>query len=144
MTDTTTTSPLTANDVAEQVTRTLLTSHPEIPVRAEFYRGITHRAGLLDTVYEKISTPAYRSSGWFVRLLPAGREVVVNAAGAPGGFFGPDLLGEVLIVKYPLGPDGRPDLAAMVGDGFYADLMEAVEAKHAEITADRCTYEANR
>lgn len=126
---------VSANDVAETVVRDLLAAHPDWPIHVEFYRGLNPDSRTPRVMHEVAETPAC-GRDWFVRILPGCSDMRISAAGVYERFFGADLLGDVATLCYPTAGDDV-DVAALLGDGFRAELQAAVEAKLAEIEAAR-------
>lgn len=117
--------------LAEAVVRDLMSTHPELPIRAEFYRGRSR--------YEVMTTPAV-TTGWYVLAKPTLHDVVLSAIeptplgwGIVGGL-GDDA--EVTAVKFPAF-GGDVDREALTGPEFGQELLAAVRAKAAVIDEAR-------
>lgn len=124
----------TSNDIAETVIRRLFAENPDQPLYAEFYRGLDPNSQTPRVMHEVTYTPAYEGV-WFVRLLPGHSDAAISAAGLNPLGLGHDLIGKVNCLAYPQGDDGRPDLVAMEGEEFYAQLVAVVEEKLRDIEA---------
>lgn len=114
----------------EQVIRDLLADHPDLPILADFYRGISDRPLNLfgDRIKrEHVPTPACGAE-WFVRVLPTSFDVCVSAAGRL--FLGAhDVIGDVAVVVLPQTSPGVVDLEALAGSRFHVELLAAVREK---------------
>lgn len=121
--------------VAEQVIRSLLAGMADVPVRAEFYRGLDPNSRTPRVMHEVVTTPVCGRE-WFVRVLPGAFDVAVSAAGAL--FLGEaDVIGKATCLVYPTaGPDDL-DRAALEGPEFRAELERLIRAKYADVVAER-------
>lgn len=128
-----------AQHAVEQVIRDLIADNPDLPIRADFYRGINpHRYDnpFADAILrEYAKTPACPSE-WFVRLMPTDLDVCVSAAGRL--FLGvTDTIGDVRAVKFPQTSPGEVDLDALAGSQFHVELLVAIREKAAVVAEMR-------
>lgn len=118
----------------EQVIRDLIADNPDLPIMADFYRGVSdHPLNLFgDRVKrEYVTTPACGAE-WFVRVLPTSFDVCVSAAGRL--FLGAhDVIGDVTAVKLPQTSPGVVDVDALTGSAFHVELLAAVREKAAVV-----------
>jgi hypothetical protein len=116
----------TSNEVAEQVIIDLMVDHADLPIRASFWRGIRQPG-------EFLQTPA-AGDGWFVMLIPGHSDVAMSAQEPT--ILGPDIIGGGIAdcLQYPRN-GSQVDVAALAGDEVRAELLDAIRAKVAVISA---------
>lgn len=127
----------TANEVAEQAIRRFMAHHPDWPIVAEFYRGLSRGIGGLPQInHEYAETPARGWQGMFVMVIPGCSDVAISARK-------PDFLGHSIIgggvatcLSYPHSGDDV-DLDALAGDDFQRQLAEVVREKVTVIEVER-------
>jgi hypothetical protein len=127
-----------AQHAVEQVIRDLIADNPDLPIRADFYRGINpdrYSNPFADSILrEYVETPNCPSA-WFVRLMPTDLDVCVSAAGRL--FLGVnDTIGEVAAVKLPQTSLGV-DVVALTSNQFHVALLAAVRVKAAVVAEMR-------
>jgi hypothetical protein len=131
----------TANDVAEEVIRSIMADRPDLPIVARFYRGL-ERGPFGPVINEDfVETPA-ADSGWFVMLIPGHSDVAMSAQ--EPDFLGPRIIGGGVAdcLSYPQTGD-EVDLEALAGETFRARLLAAIDEKVAVIAAARAQGEAD-
>jgi hypothetical protein len=119
----------------DQVIRDLIDENPDLPIRADFYRGVNpHRysSPFADPILrELVATPGCPQE-WFVRILPGAFEVCVSAAGRL--FLGvTDVVGEVAVVQLPQTSPGVVDVEAVQGSRFHVELLAAIRENAAVV-----------
>lgn len=124
-----------ANDIAEQVIHDLMETHPEWPIRAEFYRGLDPDSRTPRVMHEIVENERH-VDGRRVLILPGAREVAISAQ--ERDILGYDIIGggRATVLNYPRS-GGDVDLDALRGDTFRAELVAVVEAKLADIETAR-------
>jgi hypothetical protein len=104
----------------DQVIRDLIDENPDLPIRADFYRGVNpHRysSPFADPILrELVATPGCPQE-WFVRILPGVTDVV----------------GEVAVVQLPQTSPGVVDVEAVQGSRFHVELLAAIREKAAVV-----------
>jgi hypothetical protein len=125
-------------EVAEQAIRRYMADHPEQPILAEFYRGLSRDgSGYPQVDHEYAETPAAGDNGWYVLILPGHSDAAISAQK-------PDFLGHTIIgggvadtFQYPHTGNGDVDVEALAGGVFQAQLAAAIGDKVAVIEAER-------
>lgn len=115
---------LTSGEVAETLIRDLIADHPDLPIRAAFFRGI-NKGNTWNPINEEIvETPAARG-GWFVYLAPGHSDVALSAQEPT--LLGPDIIGRGIADRFPYPQrDGAVDVGALAGDDFRAVLLAEI------------------
>lgn len=121
-------------DVVEQVIRDLIADNPDLPIKADFFRGIS--AIPLNVwgdriLREEVTSPACGRE-WFVLAKPGATEVIVSAAGR-SLFDVNDVIGEVTVVPLPQTTPGVVDVDALASSRFHVELLAAVREKAAVV-----------
>lgn len=127
-----------STEVAEQAIRRYMADHPEQPIVAEFYRGLSRNAyGHPQVDHEYAETPAAADNGWYVLVIPGHSDAAISAQK-------PDFLGHSIVgggvadtFQYPHTGSGDVDVEALAGDVFQAQLAKVVGEKVAAIAAER-------
>jgi hypothetical protein len=132
-------NPNPSQQAVEQVIRDLVADNPDLPIRADFYRGINqdrYSSPFADAILrEYVSTPGCPWE-WFVRVSPTDTDVMVSAAGR--GFLGVhDTIGEVASVKLPQTSPGEVDIQALSDSRFHVEMLAAVREKAAVVAEMR-------
>jgi len=127
----------------EQTIRDLIADNPDLPIRADFYRGANPERSdsfASPTRYEYASTPACEAE-WFVSVRPASFEVAVAARGR--WFLGEnDVIGRAAGVEIPQTGPGVVDVDALAGSRFHVELLAAVREKAAVVEQMRANVNA--
>lgn len=126
-----------AQHAVEQVIRDLIADNPDLPIRAQFYRGSSGHAGPLDawTSYEHAETPGCPIE-WFVRVAPNSFAAMVSAAGRL--FLGEnDVIGRAVEVPLPPAVQDEVDLGALAGSQFHVELLAAIRETAAVVAEMR-------
>lgn len=118
--------------LVEQLIRDLITDNPDLPIRADFYRGRNPNwaSPFADTAIREYTETPGCPDEWFVRVGPSAFEVCVSVAGRLG-FGVNDVVGEVTVVQLPQTSPGVVDVEALTGSRFHVELLAAVRAKAA-------------
>jgi len=118
----------------EQMVRDLITENPELPIRAQFYRGRNRNMShpLADpTLRDYAATPA-AGAEWFVLLVPTVFDIIVQAAGRM--FLGVnDTVGSGISVALPQTSPGVVDIEALSGSELHVELLAAIREKAAVV-----------
>jgi hypothetical protein len=125
----------TSNEIAEDLIRDLIATHPELPIVAAFFRGI-NRGNAWNPINEEIvGTPA-AADGWRVYLKPGHSDVCLSAQEPT--FLGPDIIGRGMADRLDYPTSGAEvDLQALAGPTFREQLLAAIVEKVAVIEATR-------
>jgi hypothetical protein len=119
----------------EQMIRDLIADQPNLPIRANFYRGATGRTGPFDewTRYEHAETPGCPQE-WFVMVRPSALEILVQAAGR-FEWGTNDIIGTGIEIGLPQTVPGVVDVEALDGSALHVQLLAAIRSK-AAVVAD--------
>ena len=115
----------------EQAIRDLINDYPDLPIRAEFYRGPSGDRSPLGnpTSLEQAAAPGCPDE-WFVKVRPTAFDVCVSVAGR-WAWGANDVVGDVTVVPLPQTSPGVVDVEAVQSSGFDVELLAAVRAKAA-------------
>lgn len=129
--------------IVEQAIRDLINDNMDLPIRADFYRGISSTP--LNFWGDRIRREYVETPGcpdeWFVRLMVNDLDVCVSIAGRNDWGVN-DVVGEVAVIKLPTVAPGVVDVAAVMGSRFDVELLGAVRAKAAEARQVRASINA--
>jgi hypothetical protein len=124
-------------EIAEQAIRRFMDEHPDLPVAAEFYRGLSRNThGYPQVNKEYAETPA-AADGWHVLILPGHSDMAVSAQ--KPSFFGYNIIGDGVAdrVRYPRTGDNEVDVDALAGHVFQRQLADVVGVLVDVIAAER-------
>lgn len=125
----------------EQVISDLMDEHPDLPIRAEFFRPIRDPdfynplSPARPFLREYEQTPGCPDE-WLVEVAPGAFEVLVRAVGERD-YFGPKLVGEVTVVPLPRSGEWEVDVLAVAGSRFHVELLAAIRDKAAVVAQMR-------
>lgn len=129
--------------IVEQAVRDLINDNSDLPIRADFYRGVS--AAPLNLWGDRIRREHVETPGcpdeWFVKVMVSDLDVCVSAAGR--SFLGVnDVVGEVTMVELPMAAPGVVDIATVMGSRFDVELLAAVREKAAAVAQMRANVGA--